>query len=263
MLANFIEYENTGKYLFIGIDVGVTNLGICFALVHKDFTTVEVHAAKCVNINILAHNTIPKSECKLSHTKSGTDKVDHFIQNFKDLFEKSAHIAMERQPQTVFPCVLVVQELLLSAFKHKVNLVQPVSMHKFHGLTGDYESRKKQTEEICTKYMTESCLAEFKSIFLTRSHDIADSICLLTFRVAQLRKEYLRNIEKEIKERAFKKLNGTGTFAYFNKFLYEPKNVNNDHQSPIKVGVHDKISKVVVPKRRNKKIIPSKYFIDE
>lgn len=140
-----------------------------------------------VNINELTHHRVSNEDCQLHHTRNMTDKMQHFLQDYRPHFEGAYRVLIERQP---IHGLYSVEQLFLTLLEDRDALVQvhPTSMHKHFGIKGlTYDERKEKTVEIGRQYLSGQCLAYFEG--LDRKHDISDAICLLLFHVESKRKE--------------------------------------------------------------------------
>lgn len=106
-------------------------------------------------------------------TREVADLVKEFVKSYKDIFDTSEFVYIERQP----PGGLTnVEALLVYLFREKISIISPNSMHKFFQIGHlAYEYRKQCTEEIARPYLEH--LPLWKR--LTRRHDIADALCLV------------------------------------------------------------------------------------
>ena len=173
----------------LSVDIGIKHLGISVTLLNEDYTIMEIIWIDMIDIQVFAHKDGPsKKECKLNHTKTFCDWINHVFQENITLFERADVILIERQP----PMGLVgIEQLIFSRWREKAVLISPNSMHKFFRIGHyDYEQRKEQTEII-----TRKCLAKDSSLieqfgYYHRKHDIADSVCMMIFWIDKKQKEY-------------------------------------------------------------------------
>ena len=151
------------------------------ALVQMDYETKQVTYIKKVDITRYTHNTV--CECKLHHTHHITDYVLHFVHEYRNVFDSSEHVFIERQPPTG---LVAVEALLFSLFREKMTLVSPNSMHK-HFMIGhlDYEGRKKKTQAIAEPYV--GALEYYQG--QVRKHDMSDAVCILLYEFSKMKKK--------------------------------------------------------------------------
>lgn len=239
----FCELHKNGKHihpwcsnnhLFVSIDVGINHLGLTWSQVNESFETVTVVACKLVDLCNIKHKRVKKQDCKLKHSKGMYDRIQHFIQEYKWLFDNCCRVLIERQPIFGFT---VVEQILLGARRNKSKLVSPNSMHCYFGINkyeddvvvengeikvikSKYEKRKEATVEIAQPYMTQSCIEKFNSY--SRKQDLSDSVCLLLFHVSQLQQEYKLKQAKIRQREEFKKLHGVDTKTFLQKFRFKP-----------------------------------------
>jgi hypothetical protein len=129
---------------------------------------MDILFSKRVNITKYRCN----GDCRLYHTNHVADLIAHFIAQYEYIFGISDVILIERQPPTGLTSI---EALLTYAFRDKVKLISPNSMHAHFGMNKlNYEERKERTTSIASKYMT---ITEF------RKHDIADALCIALFEI--------------------------------------------------------------------------------
>lgn len=147
--------------IYTGIDIGYHNMG----LVQCD-DDLNVLYQKRINLTRYKCGT----DCTLYHTNEVADLVAHLVQEYKEVFDSSDVILMERQPPTG---LTNIETLLLYIFREKIKLISPNSVHAHFGYGHlDYENRKERVVSIASKYMT---------IPGVRKHDIADAFCIILF----------------------------------------------------------------------------------
>lgn len=159
--------------IYIGIDVGIINLAIVKCVV-EDFTIIKVLEAHRVNLNELPHKRVPRQLCTLEHSNDAYDKIQHFLQEYADLFSDVDQVRIERQPITG---LVHVEQLLFGHFRSKAKLISPNSMHKHFNIQHyDYEGRKQQTTNIARPY-----LSQLSGWNQERVHDMSDALCILLY----------------------------------------------------------------------------------
>ncbi len=209
-------------YCVLSIDIGIENFGISVTFLNEDYTIQEIGMIDVINIQKFSHNNVCKKTCKLQHTKTFCDWINHVFQENDMVFEKADYILIERQP----PSGLVgIEQLIFSKWRDKSILISPNSMHKFFNIgMFDYEQRKIKTEDIARQSIIKhsKLLDEFLSY--ERKHDIADSICLLLYWVYNKQQEYI-SIKRKLEMYNICYRNSNLTLDdYFEQFRYN-KNI--------------------------------------
>ena len=201
------------KYYICGIDVGIIHLGLSFIEVQTDeniediLTVIEI---LLVDITKYTHNTISKEKCRLYHTNTLCDRVNHFLQEYKDKLDSCKYIFIERQPITG---ITSVEQLVYNHFRDKAFLVQPSSIHKHFGLDPiNSENRKKKSVKIGMSLLHNDLLNYINKY--ERKHDICDSI-LIAF-TGLYNKNKMKEIETPKPSLVLKKI------IDFNKYKYNP-----------------------------------------
>lgn len=164
------------KNYYLGIDVGILNLGIAFVRLDDD-ESIHVEHVERINLTHVRHSRVSIQECKILHTNMLCDRVNHFIQEYYHLFEKSNLIFIEQQP---ILGITSVEQLLLDKFRDKTTLISPVKMHKYFGIhkLKDYELRKEKTIEYADSILKDNFIQYTRE---KRKHDIADALCIVTY----------------------------------------------------------------------------------
>lgn len=168
---------------YMGIDIGIINLAIVIVEL-QDYKNIEVKYVERINLTKIKHKKVPFQKCKLHHTKALCDRVNHFIQEYKEYFDKCELIFIEQQP--IFG-ITSVEQLLMDKFREKTKLIPPVKMHKYFNIhkLKDYELRKKKT----VQYADEILGTKFELYNVERKHDIADALCIVTFACQEIIKK--------------------------------------------------------------------------
>lgn len=158
------------------IDVGIVNLALVVAEVEHGSVSRVVHLDVC-DTTKFEHNRVQYDECVLGHTKTTTDRVNHFVQERLPLFQRADKVLIERQP---LQGLTDVEQVLFMLFRDKAELVSPNAMHKYFQINHlTYEWRKVKTTEIADASFHH---LHFPHYFrLQRRHDIADAWCLLLY----------------------------------------------------------------------------------
>lgn len=189
------EKEKIYFHCVLSIDIGIKHLGISVTFLHEDYTVLETALIDLIDIQNFDHvNGVCKKDCKLGHTKTFCDWMDHVFQANNEIFEKSTVILIERQP----PMGLVgIEQLIYSKWRDKSILISPNSMHKFFKIGHyDYEQRKLQTVSIAKHHLKKKSklLSDFTKY--ERSHDIADAICMMLFWIQGQQEKYDKESRK-------------------------------------------------------------------
>ena len=160
------------------IDVGIINLAIVCVELH-DITLDIIRITYIANVNstMFEHNLVNESVCALGHTKTTTDRVTHFVQERRKMFDLCTHVLIERQPPMGHTDV---EQILFFMFRQKAVLVSPNAMHNFFKISKySYETRKYKTVMLADQFLSVDDFPEYHC--LERKHDIADALCLLLF----------------------------------------------------------------------------------
>lgn len=194
------------------IDVGIVNLAIVAATVSADYKTVKVDFAQRINLLTLPHHHISRKQCQLPHTRSATDLISHFIQEYKTILNTADAILIERQPLTG---LVHIEQLLFHCFRKKAHLCSPNSMHRHFGLpANDYDGRKIKTVEIAKPY-----LQHLNTWIETdRMHDMADAVCMLLFWIHAKQVQFEENEKRN--QTCPGLLNGQSVTEFLNQFRY-------------------------------------------
>lgn len=161
--------------IIIGIDIGYYNLG--FVKVHVRDCVPTVLVAKKIDITNYTHNTVPRCDCTLHHSREMADYVLHFIQENSPDLRDADKIIVERQPPGGFGAI---ESLIVAYFRDKVEVVSPNAMHKHFGIGHlSYERRKEKTQQIADPYL--SHIDSYTR--LTRKHDVSDAMCMVLYRM--------------------------------------------------------------------------------
>lgn len=193
----------------IGIDIGITNLGLVGFYVNQDYTLCNIDLCDIIDIKELTINC-SDPDCELEHDMCVCDYMSHLYKLYDNKFKIADKIIIERQP---IGGILSVQELLLREYRNKVVLVSPNSMHKHFMINHfNYETRKKCTVKIASPHLDKF------NIFgkdPDRSNHMADAFCILKFYLYKQNKKYKDKKEKEEFLKIHKK-----TYDTLNSFRY-------------------------------------------
>lgn len=205
------EVEKTYKVL--SIDVGVIHLGISLSILNEDFTLKEIVWVDNIDITKYKHTKCSVDKCKLYHTKTFYDWIEHTIQENKEYFDESDMIIIEKQPPQGF---VVVEQLIFSKYRRKTTIISPQSVHKFLNFFDlDYDQRKELSIKIADRYLSPELIERTKSF--DRRHDISDSICMLLYFINKKQEEYKK---AQRYSRLAKDLNGMTAIEKLETFRY-------------------------------------------
>jgi hypothetical protein len=214
------NYDEKCDKIVLSIDIGIINLGISVGIVNEEFDVKEITYVDLINITHFTHEReLEGVECKLYHTKSVADWMEHLFHEHLPLFRESDYILVERQP----PCGLVaIEQLIYYRWREKCVLVSPRSMHKYYNIaTYDYDQRKEKTMNIATNlYYWHQRAVDRYEIF-ERKHDISDSICLMGFWLNKKKKEYIHRKNKDRLDKIKIGTTGKNTNEWFNQYIFQ------------------------------------------
>jgi len=203
---NFSE-KSKHTYAVLSIDIGVLHLGISISILDIEYKLIDIIWIDLIDITKFIHNKPEtRKTCKLNHTKTFTDWLEHVFYNNRELFDLADYILIERQP----PCgFVVVEQLIFSKWRHKSILISPNSMHAYFKIGHlDYEGRKDFNNKLILNILSESLKHQLDNY--DRIHDISDSICLMLFWINRKQIEYCKKLRKKmILERRYKIINDT------------------------------------------------------
>ena len=201
--------------IFLSIDVGILNLAFVKAYVDEKLWKIEkILECKRINICLLKHTKVQRSECKLEHSNDVYDRIQHFLQEYEEEFQDVDQVLIERQP---LGGLVHVEQLLFGHFRKKVKLISPNAMHKFLGINGlDYEARKQFTTKLAEPYLKEFWVEDKMEndggsggggggnggngggeITVLRTHDMADAFCILLYELHKQKKDTQLKQKKE------------------------------------------------------------------
>lgn len=161
------------------IDPGIINL----ALVYLQYSTKSKHTIleefHLVDITRLCPLKVvrfkERQTCPLKyHSKSMSDQMDHVFHRYRDIFESSDMIIIERQPPTG---LVVIEQLIYREYRSKSYLVSPNSMHKFFDWSKCYATRKEESEAYIRDNLFMSHEQKCQLDKMPRRHDVTDAIC--------------------------------------------------------------------------------------
>lgn len=203
--------------LILAIDVGIKNMGFCCAHFDEQWNLVEILQIGRIDITIMTHRNINRRDCKIPHTNELSDRIDHFLQNYEELFDTMNLVLIERQP---IMGLTSVEQLLYNHFKKTipVKIISPKSMHIWMKIDQlkDYDLRKQHTEKFAHN------LLKTNPIYMNndRKHDIADALCIMYYYISQEKKKL--NLKNKRKKTMLNLLSGPTSLAeMFSQFEYK------------------------------------------
>jgi len=213
-----VENNTEYKYEILSIDIGITNLGISITVWDKTWDKFIITKVELIDLGILEHNKVPRKECKLHHTRHLVDKMDHFFQEYNDIFEKVDYITVELQP---ILGLKAVESLIFSKYRKKTFLVHPVKMHMFFNIKHfDYEKRKELTVKFAKMAIKNNDVMEQLNKH-ERKHDMADSICIMKYWVSKKRETYIKGQKKIQADQHFKENKYMSMDSFFDMYKYK------------------------------------------
>ena len=164
----------------VSIDVGIQHLGVSETLVTDEYDFMEIVMFEMIDITTCR---LPKP-CSLHHTPCFSDWIQHIMVEYKEVFDRSDRILIERQPPQG---LVAIEQLFYFQYREKALLVHPRVVHTYL-MCGymDYEGRKLVSEKSARMYLSEEQKERFDRE--ERRHDIADSICMMLWWIEQQRK---------------------------------------------------------------------------
>jgi hypothetical protein len=186
----------------LSIDIGMHHLGMVLAS-FDEYQLDEILYIDLIDITSFVHlDEEAKRNCKLYHTKTCSDYMDHVFYLHHHLFEFVDVILIERQPPQG---LVVIEQLIFHQYRSKAILISPTSMHAFFNWNSfaarsstdakadaadaRYEYRKGRSIREATKHITRDELMDQFDQF-TRQHDISDAICMIVFWLRTKRVQY-------------------------------------------------------------------------
>lgn len=205
------RFIKDGNGIILGIDIGIIHLAMVKITV-QNFEVSEIHHAGLYDLTHPKHNKVPRTECKLGHSKGAFDRVEHLLQEYSELFTDVDVILIERQPITG---ITSVEQLLFGALRSRAVLVSPNAMHKYFGINClTYDQRKEKTTEFAKQFLqhTDAWIGN------ERRHDLADAMCLILFYV-NTRRLIFEKLEADKQHQ----LHGQHYSDFFEQFRFRAK----------------------------------------
>lgn len=198
----------------LSIDVGIKNLGMTVMIVNDNYDFISIPLIQLIDIT--KFDCLPN--CKLNHTKTFADWIEHVVVKYNEIFKEVDYILVERQP----PCGLVaIEQIFFSKYREKAFLISPTSVHKFFSIGSfDYETRKYYSTQIASKYLEPDVLKSYE-----RKHDITDTILFSVYWIHKLKEEKKRKELLDRRNSIIKKYNkglGMSIEEFFHAFRYIP-----------------------------------------
>ena len=213
------ERENKKEYKVLSIDVGVIHLGISVSILNLDYSLKEIVWIDNIDITDYKHTKCLISQCKLYHTKTFSDWIEHVIQENKEYFDGSDIIIIEKQPPAGF---VVVEQLIFSKYRNKTTIVSPNSVHKYFNFFDlDYDKRKEFSIKIADRFLSEELIERSKKF--DRRHDISDSICIMLYFINKKQEEYKKIQRRKEVEKITMDSKGMNVFQKLEMFRYYKK----------------------------------------
>lgn len=172
----------------LSIDIGMYHLGLSMTTLMSDYTFKEIIWVDLIDITEYKHKYVSREECKLYHTKTFSDWIDHVQQENKIFFESADFILIERQPPGG---INAIEQLLFKMYRNKTHLIHPRNVHKYLNIGHlDYDQRKIYSTKIASRFL--NCHLLEQTTYYERDHDISDSICIMLYWRDKKHKEWKR-----------------------------------------------------------------------
>ena len=192
--------ESDLKYMTVralAIDVGIVNMAwVCVEI--DPPRKMRVIDFALVDITVMRHRVVPLRQCCLQHSNTLTDRILHFIQEYKDLFLSVDIILIEQQPIMGHTAV---EQLIFREFRDKAILVSPVSIHKYMGIRNmNYDERKEHVVDRVLSLSSHSLSDELRERInkMPRKHDICDAICMVIYWKSKIMQEQPRVVTSHL-----------------------------------------------------------------
>ena len=202
----------------LSVDIGIKHLGLSYSLLDRDYKFKKLLWINLIDITIF--DCLP--DCHLFHTNTLTDRIAHVIHKYHSIFDSADVVLIERQPPQG---ITALEQIIFSAFREKAVLISPVAVHKYFRMREcDYDTRKKISVNIASKYISESFGNIFKSY--SRQHDITDTILFTLYWAHCMGLERENKRLEERRKLAMNKYNkglGMSMDDFFDRFRYIPK----------------------------------------
>ena len=211
-----IDEQKDYSYCVLAIDIGILHLGISVTLLDEEYNFLRIIWIDLINITKFVHKKVSENECKLNHTKTFCDWLNHTFQENTYFFGMADFILVERQPPVGF---VVIEQLIFSKFREKAILISPNSMHSYFNIGNyEYEQRKVYTEKIARMNITNPEILAKIGVF-ERFHDIADSICIMLFWINKKHKELQQEKRQQLIKDMKMNINISGGEMHMDKWF--------------------------------------------
>ena len=98
------------RYCVLSVDIGVLHLGISVTTLDEDYNVIDIIWIDLIDITQFKHEYgVSRNKCKLYHTKTFCDWLNHTYQENFEFFNMADFILVERQPPMGF---VVVEQLI-------------------------------------------------------------------------------------------------------------------------------------------------------
>lgn len=202
----------------LSIDIGIKHLGLSYSLVDNDYKFKTILWLNLIDITVF--DCLP--DCKLFHSKTLCDRIAHVIHRYNNIFNSADVILIEQQPPQG---ITALEQIIFSIYREKAILISPVAVHNYFNMRNfDYETRKKISVKIASKYISENFGSLFDSY--PRKHDISDTILFILYWCNNMRLEKERIRLEKRRKIAMKKYNkglGMSLNDFFDRFRYIPQ----------------------------------------
>lgn len=165
------------KKLYVGIDVGIICLAICWMLISDSWfetkdadvqgndkstiggigaSTAKLLVEDCALINLMLiadehHCNLQllglkgQDGCSIPHSKMLCDRLAHFFAVYERVLNAAVRIFVEQQPPMGHTAV---EQLIVAKYRDKVTLISPNSMHKHFGMNHFKDPNKREKRKI-------------------------------------------------------------------------------------------------------------------
>lgn len=233
-IENYYEFteEDYNDNTILCIDIGVINLGIAALTYDCNFKFKNVVGVGLLDITDFHHpERVCSENCGLQHTKTFTDWMEHIFLTYKDAFEKSDKIIVERQPPGGFNAI---EQLIFFKYREKTELVSPNSMHKFFDIGRfNYDRRKECVTKFAkTLLKNQKVFEDFQ--MPERKHDMADAICLGYYWL-NFQKQIIKEEERRMKALEIQMKYMNNKIHNYDDYLQQFKYIGNCRRNYIRI----------------------------
>ena len=201
--------------LVMGVDVGIVHLALVSVAITTDHRISDIRDSRIIDVTKMRC----VRDCKLHHSNNIVDRMNHVFAQYGELFDAADEIFIEAQPLVG---LVHVEALILSRYRSKAHLVQPVAVQThFKWPKNNYEGKKQAAVITAMPHMP--ALSDVQ-----RKHDLADAFCLVLF-VCQKRARALSEAEWKAARRGLGSECAGNPFSSF-AFARTSKDVDRDLQ---------------------------------